>query len=216
MTEDINTTKTFTEEEARVLACLMEKQLTTPNNYPLTLNSLMLACNQKSNREPVMQLSEGRVGNIVNHLADDQLTSIEYGERANKVYHKMRGHFSLDIKQQAILCVLMLRKPQTLNDIKTRTARMAEFASVEDIKKTLDNLINQEQPLVVLLPKGHGRREDRYTHLLCGEVKDELPLAMSNTRFAEEESNTEKLEKRIDELENRLAILEERLLEVSS
>lgn len=216
MTEnmDTNATKIFTPEEARILACLMEKQLTTPNNYPLTLNSLMLACNQKSNREPVMQLPEGRVGNIVNQLTDRELTSIEYGERANKVYHKMRGYFSLDIKQQAALCVLMLRKPQTLNDIKTRTARMVDFANIEEVKETLDTLIQREEALAILLPKGNGRREDRYTHLLCGEVKDELPLAMSNTRFTEEET-TQKLEQRIEALEKRLAELEEQLLEVS-
>jgi uncharacterized protein YceH (UPF0502 family) len=215
MTENMDTIETFTSEEARVLACLMEKQLTTPNNYPLTLNSLMLACNQKSNREPVMQLSEGRVGNLVNHLTDSELTSIEYGERANKVYHKMRGYFSLDIKQQAILCVLMLRKPQTLNDIKTRTARMVEFANTEEVKETLDTLIQREKALAVLLPKGNGRREDRYTHLLCGEVKDELPLAMSNTRFAEDDDTTQRLEQRIEALEKRLSVLEKQLLEVS-
>jgi uncharacterized protein YceH (UPF0502 family) len=208
MSDNPETSIVFTPEEARILACLMEKQLTTPNNYPLTFNSLMLACNQKSNREPVMSLSEGDVGKVVNHLADKKLTRIEYGDRANKVFHAMRGSFSLNEKQQALLSVLMLRKPQTLNDLKTRTARMVEFEDNEELKESLTDLIEREDPLVILLPKGNGRREDRYSHLLCGDVIDDTPPTNTTSKTSTRNDHMQNLEKRIDELEARMEKLE--------
>ena len=129
--------------EARIVAVLMEKELTTPNNYPLTLNSLMLACNQKSNREPVMELTEGQVGNQVNKLADRGLLFVEYGERALRISHKARSNYKLDRKQQAVMAVLMLRAPQTSNEILIRTARMADFSGVDEIQQILEELIER-------------------------------------------------------------------------
>ena len=207
---------TLTHEEARVLAALMEKQLTTPKNYPLTLNSLMLACNQKSNREPVMKLMEGQVGKLVNTLADRDLTSIEYGDRANRIFHKMRGAFSLDQSQQAVLTVLMLRKPQTLNDIKTRTTRMADFSSNAEIVEILEEFMSRETPLAICLAKGNGRREDRYTHLLCGEVDEEtiaVETPANTVKFNEkvEHDKKEDFLLRISKLEDRLDALEKAL-----
>ena len=163
----------FTAIEARIIAALMEKHLTTPNNYPLTMNSLKNACNQKSNREPVMNLSEGQIGHIINELVERKLAGLEYGDRANKITHRVCTELDIDHKQQAILTVLLLRKPQTLNDIKTRTARMVDFANIDEVHNTINSMIERKKPLAILIPKGSRRREDRYTHTLCGEVKIE-------------------------------------------
>jgi uncharacterized protein YceH (UPF0502 family) len=158
----------FAAEEARVAACLMEKELTTPDNYPLTIHSLTLACNQKSSREPVMNLTEGQVGNIVNLLAERDLLRVDYAGRAPRVSHRIHRHFHLDRAQQAVLAVLMLRRPQTLNDIRSRTERMAGFDDTEAVRAVVDDLAGRDPPLTILLPRGPGQREDRYFHLLCG------------------------------------------------
>jgi len=202
----------FTPIEARVIAALMEKHLTTPNNYPLTMNSLTNACNQKSNREPVMNLTEGQIGHTINELVERKLAGLEYGERANKITHRVCSELEIGRKQQAILTVLMLRKPQTLNDIKIRTARMVEFSDLEDLHDTINNLINRDKPLAVLIPKGAGRREDRYTHILCGEIEIEdsnMESAISLPTIPEDENRFNALEARIAVLEARLGIKNE-------
>lgn len=203
----------FSREEARIIASLMEKELTTPNNYPLTLNSLLAACNQKSNRDPVMEMTEGQVGNFVNRMADKGLLFIEYGERAIRISHKARSNFSLDRKQQAILAVLMLRDPQTLNDILTRTTRMVDFSGSDEILRVVEDFIARRPPLAVRFPKGEGRREDRYSHLLCGEP--EIPANARPSRGGTRDSSAATeidrltaLEKRVSELEEKIRILE--------
>ena len=205
-TEAEETKAYFTAIEARVIGALMEKHLTTPKNYPLTINSLTNACNQKSNREPVMKLTEGQIGHTINLLVERKLAGLDYGERANKVTHRVCTELDIDRKQQAILSVLMLHKPQTLNDIKARTARMVEFSSVEEIQKSINNMIDREMPLAVLIPKGSGRREDRYAHTLCGEVNvadiEKDPNILTNLPLENE---------RLDAIEARLRVIEERL-----
>lgn len=196
----------FTLLEARVIAVLMEKHLATPNNYPLTMNSLTNACNQKSNREPVMNLTEGQVGHTVNQLVERKLVGIEYGDRASKITHRVSTALDIDRKQQAILAVLMLRKPQTLNDIKVRTARMAEFTDIEDLTGAVNSLINRPKPLAVIIPKGPGRREDRYAHTLCGEVEVE-----AITRTLTDDAGITVDNERLDALEARIAAIEDRL-----
>ena len=197
----------FTLMEARIIASLMEKHLTTPNNYPLTMNSLKNACNQKSNREPVMNLTEGQIGRVVNELVERKLVGLEYGDRASKITHRVCVELDIDRKQQAILTVLMLRKPQTLNDLKTRTGRMADFSDLEDVQGTINSLIEKDRSLAILIPKGAGRREDRYAHTLCGDIKIE--------DIAQETRVVEKLpavdNDRFDILEARIAVLEEKL-----
>ena len=202
----------FNPQEARVIACLMEKQLTTPKNYPLTLNSLTLACNQKSSREPVMTLSEGQVGHIVNSLSDQEFIAIEYGERANRFKHKMKQRLNLDRKQQAILTVLMLRGPQTLNEVKVRTSRMDDFSSDDEIVEILEDFMTREKPFALLLSSTSGQREDRYTHTLCGEVQIEQikQIEQSTPKSATEAPDRlQKLEQRIGALEERLQALED-------
>ena len=200
----------FSAVEARLLACLMEKEMTTPDNYPLTLNSLVLACNQKSNREPVMQLTEGEVGHVARSLSDRHFIKIEYSGRTQKLTHKMKLELDIDQKQQALLTVMLLRSPMTLNDLRARTSRMAEFDDLDDIELTLEIMNDRRKPMVQFIPKGPGQREDRYTHLLCGEID------LSAFQAAPSSSNSNKssvplLEQRIDELEQRVKTLEQQL-----
>lgn len=207
-----NKLKILSEEQLRVLGCLMEKHLATPKNYPLTINSLMLACNQKTNREPVMNLSEGQVGHIVKELVEMDLAGIDYGSRTNKISHRANGKITENRNQQAILCMLMLRAPLTLNDIKARTERMVKFESIEDIHTLLEEMMNKDKSLVTVIPKGSGQREDRYTHLLCGEPDYELPRLSSiksepNSSKVPESSKYQELEARIAKLEEQMTIL---------
>jgi len=214
-----NTTQyELTAEQARVFACLIEKHLATPNNYPLTINSLMLACNQKSNRHPVMSLTEGQVAHISNELTELEFARVEYGERANKVTHLAMRALNMNREQAAILCMLVLREPLTLNDIKARTEKMVGFSDIESVAEVVNTLVDRERPLVVLLPKTSGRREDRYTHLLCGDIDIESITPNTNTFQTTVELNeiTDKKismtqDSRIDELEKRIAALEEKL-----
>jgi len=196
----------FSAIEARVIGALMEKHLTTPQNYPLTTNSLVNACNQKSNREPVMKLTEGQIGHTVNALVDRKLAGIDYGERANKITHRVCNELDIDRKQQALLTVMLLRSSQTLNDLKTRTARMVDFDDLNDLHNSLNAMIDRDSPLAVLIPKGSGRREERYTHLLCGEVdisaiEKDKPIAIMPEMDNE----------RLDAIEARIAVIEEKL-----
>lgn len=194
----------FDANEARVMAALMEKQLTTPNNYPLSMNALLLACNQKTNRVPVMNLTEGEVGHTVNQLEARKLVGVDYGGRATHVTHRVMTAFDIDRKQQAVLAVLMVREPLTLNDIKTKTGRMADFSGVDEVLAVIESLVERDQPLVIRLPKGPGSREDRFTHLLCGEVDISMPLSKvksSSTAKVEQASRLDELEARIEQLE---------------
>ncbi|TDR14652.1 YceH family protein [Marinicella litoralis] len=199
-----NTAPFFTDLEARIVACLMEKQLTTPNNYPLSMNSLLLACNQKTNRVPVMNLTEGEVGHAVSQLEGRNLVGVDYGGRANHVTHRVMTEFAINRKQQAILAVLMVREPLTLNDIKTKTGRMEDFAGVDEVAQVLQSLIDREEPLVICLPKGPGRREDRFTHLLCGEVDVTSVQGPVKAVSTSKSSRLDELEQRVLELENKV------------
>ncbi|MFC3194490.1 YceH family protein [Marinicella sediminis] len=190
--------------EARVLACLMEKQLTTPNNYPLSMNSLLLACNQKTNRVPVMNLTEGQLGHTVNQLEDRKLVGVDYGGRANHVTHRVLTDWHIDRKQQAILAVLMVREPVTLNDIKTKTGRMEDFDGIDEVRTVLESLIDRDEPLVVRLPKAPGSREERYTHLLCGEVDAEEVLTQVKAVSTAKADRIDALEQRVEQLEEQV------------
>ena len=207
---DDQDTPTFSPAEARVLACLMEKELVTPDNYPLTVNSLTLACNQKSNREPVMNLSPGEVGHLANELAKRDLVRVEHGERAPRITHRMHRAYARNPAQQAVLAVLMLRRPQTLNEIRIRTERMVKFDGPEAALEVLEDLMRRNPPLAVCLPKGAGQREDRYAHTLCGPVEYEPAPGPAEADPARR-SRMESLEARIEVLETQLADLLERL-----
>ena len=206
----------FTQLEARVIASLMEKQLTTPNNYPLTLNSLVLACNQKSNREPVMNLTQGQVEHTINTLQTRGLSSIDYAGRASHVTHRVMNELKLDQKKQSILTVLMLRAPQTLNEIKMRTNRMVDFEDVNEIKSTLDEMISHEDSYIIQIPKATGSREDRYSHTLCGEIKIEAPTATNSTPTSTPPLISTQSTNELESLLNRLKKLETRVEELKN
>lgn len=159
------------DQEARIVASLAEKFLTTPDNYPLTLNSVCLACNQKSNREPVMNLVSGDVLRSLRALEEQKLITVYQSGRAEKFAHRFAKKLGVEQAALSLLTVLVLRGPQTLAELKTRTARMVDFEDLDDVELALDELIERDPPLVKNLGKLNGQREGRYAHLLRGDVK---------------------------------------------
>ena len=174
------------ENEARILGSLVEKQLTTPEYYPLTLNALVNACNQKNNREPVMSLGEGAVSTSVELLRDRNLIYVFYGStsRVPKYKHMLPSVYELEPSETAVMAVLLLRGPQTLGELRTRTERMHNFAGLGEVQETLDGLSRREEPLVVKLPVLPGQKEARFAHTLSGEIDVEALAAAHPTRSA--------------------------------
>jgi uncharacterized protein len=167
----------LTDVEVRVLGSLIEKEHTTPDNYPLSLNALTVACNQSSNRDPVMSLDESTISAAVHDLRSRSLVRaiIHSGGRVTKFRHLMDENMGLVRRQLAVMCVLMLRGPQTTGEIRTRTQRLHDFADLDDLESTLDGLIERESPLVARLPRRAGQKEVRYAQLLAGEVTYDTP-----------------------------------------
>ena len=165
-------TEKLTEIEARVIGALIEKQLTTPEYYPLTLNALVAACNQKTNREPVVSYSEQTVQKSLDDLRERNLAYVFYGStsRVPKYKHILDKVYELDAPETAVLCVLMLRGAQTLGELRERTGRLYEFSGLGEVSETLDGLMRKDEPLVVKLERQPGQKEVRYAHLLSGEV----------------------------------------------
>ena len=158
----------LTDSQARVLGCLMEKQMTTPDYYPLTLKALQAACNQKSSRVPVMDLSLGQTGSIVNELRAEGLVTARMDGRADRYEQHLSRKFKFTTKERALICVLMLRGPQTVNELRIHTGRMVDFDSPQDVMDTINQLHNREEPLTMKLPRASGQREERFAQLLCG------------------------------------------------
>lgn len=220
-TEHIPTTDAPSEEqallnamEARVLGSLMEKQLTTPDQYPLTLNSLQLACNQKTSREPVSNYDSGPLQRCVSELQDRQLIAVDYGSRAARYDQRLTRVLSVDKATQAILTVLLLRGAQTLAEILTRTQRMVEFGSPQALEEKLQSLCAKTKPLVVHIPRQAGQREDRYTHLLCGQPDLTAIAALQSASTSPSKNsggNDEQLEQKIRQLESRIELLEKQV-----
>ena len=157
-------------EETRIIGSLIEKEFATPEYYPLTINSLTTACNQKSSRNPVVTFEEALVEITVQKLRDKGLASKITGPdmRVPKYRQIFSQHFELTKPQIAVMCILFLRGPQTVGEIKSRSYRIYEFKDLSETEETLSELINRDEPFVVKLPKDSGR-ESRYTHLFCGE-----------------------------------------------
>jgi len=163
----------LTDIEVRVLGALVEKQVTTPEYYPLTINSLMLACNQKNNRNPITAYSEEQVAQTVENLREKNLAYVFYGStsRVPKYKHVMTEVLHLSQPQLALMCVLMLRGSQTAGELRERASRLHEFFSLEEVEATLNSLISREpETLVTRLPRQVGQKEIRFAHLLAGEV----------------------------------------------
>lgn len=172
--------------EARVLGSLVEKQVTTPEYYPLTLNSLTLACNQKNNRTPVTSYDETTVAQALETLREKNLAYVFYGStsRVPKYKHVLPEVMHLSAPELALICVLLLRGPQTTGELATRAFRLHEFSGLEEVESTLNSLISREpDPLVRRLPRQPGQKETRFAHLLSGEPKVEA-LAEAETSSA--------------------------------
>jgi uncharacterized protein YceH (UPF0502 family) len=156
---------------ARVLGSLVEKEITTPEYYPLSLNALANACNQKNNREPVMNLDEDQIRQALHQLEDDGLAGPARGtdSRVAKYEHRMQEVFNFTRGEIAVVCVLLLRGPQTPGELRGRTERMHRFEELSDVQSALQRLMQREPPLVKVLPRQPGTKEARYAHLFSGE-----------------------------------------------
>jgi uncharacterized protein len=157
--------------ETRVLGSLIEKDITTPDYYPLSLNALVNACNQKNNREPVMTLDESAVSEALSSLQEQRFAGPASGadSRVTKFEHRLQEVFNFDRREIAIICVLLLRGPQTPGELRGRTDRMYHFDALEDVVSTLDRLAQRQPSLTRILPRQPGTKESRYTHLFSGE-----------------------------------------------
>lgn len=194
--------------EIRILGSLIEKQATSPETYPLTLNALVIACNQKTSREPVMNLTQGQVGQSLRALEGRGFTKLVMGSRADRWEHKVDKALELVPAQVILTGLLFLRGPQTVNELLTRSARMHEFEDAEQVVHQLERLI--ARGLALLIPRQAGQREDRYMHALGDPADIEVILA-ARQNPAERSAGSGVSVERIEELEARIAALEERL-----
>src|SRR3984957_12761290 len=165
-------TNILTAVEARVLGALIEKDITTPDYYPLSLNALVNACNQKNNRDPVMTLDEESVRRALATLQEKRMAGPASGadSRVTKFEHRLQEVFNFDRREIAVLCVLLLRGPQTPGELRSRTDRMYRFEALDDVVSTLDRLAQREPALVAILPRQPGTKESRYMHLFAGDA----------------------------------------------
>lgn len=198
----------LTDAEARVLGSLVEKQLTTPEYYPLTLNALTAACNQKSNRDPVVSFDETAIMGAIDSLRDKNLVYLYYGSssRTVKYKHMLPSVYDLDAAGVAVVAVLLLRGPQTIGELRERTGRLHEFGGLGEVQETLDGLSRRDEPLVVKLERQPGQKEARYAHLLCGEIDQEKILIKEKpVASAKDDGRLEQLENEVSRLRDELA-----------
>lgn len=202
----------MTPVQQRVVGCLVEKELTTPDQYPLSMNALLAACNQTTNRDPVVQLDERVVSNALENLKADGMVRVVFsrGNRVDKYRHVLPEALGLDRPGLALLTVLLLRGPQTAAELRARTERLHAFAGGDDVEAVLSGLAEREPALVTLLPRQPGRKEPRWAHLLgaaaaAAPAPDEPPAvalvaAPDDDRLAALEQRVAALEARLDEL----------------
>jgi uncharacterized protein YceH (UPF0502 family) len=193
--------------ELRIMACLVEKEITTPDYYPLTLNSLTAACNQKSNRNPVGSYDEAGVERGLDELRRKGMVQMSHapGSRTAKYRHSFLENYQLIPREAAILCELMLRGPQTVGELRTHAGRMYEFKDLHEVEETLHDLKERGQPLVVKLGRQPGKREERYMHLLSGmerarEYEQAAPAEAGPPQAQEGSERIAKLEGEVAEL----------------
>ena len=206
----------LTETEVRVLGSLIEKQLTTPENYPLTLNSLVAACNQKSNRDPVVSYDENTVTAALDTLRDKNLVYTFHGStsRVVKYKHMFPNVYEIDAAAVAVMDVLMLRGPQTVGEIRGRTDRLYDFSGLSEVQETLDKLAHRDEPLIVRLERQVGQKDARYAHLLSGEIDvASLPVARERTATAGQSERVDALVAEIESLKGDLASFREEFAE---
>lgn len=209
---------TLSAEQCRIIGVMLEKETTTPEQYPLSLNGITTGCNQKSNREPVMSLSESDVQNVVDELVQMNQLMVDQkaSTRVNKYFHRFCdtefGNLKFTPQQRAVICVLFLRGPQTPGELRTRTNRLADFADVSEVENTLNQLQDLNgQTLVRKLEREPGKRESRYVHLLS-DVDDssfsQAAIAQAEVMPSQEQAS---LAQRVTELEQQVASLTEQI-----
>lgn len=192
----------LTDVEVRVLGSLIEKQLTTPEYYPLTLNALTAACNQKSNRDPVVNYDDTTILAAIDSLRDRNLVYLYYGStsRAVKYKHMVNSVYELGPAGVSVMAVLFLRGAQTIGELRERTGRLHEFSSLGEVQETLDELARRDEPLVVKLERQPGQKEARFAHLLSGEVDAAAVAAPAASVAVAADGRIEKLEKEVESL----------------
>jgi hypothetical protein len=215
----------FTPNEARVIGCLIEKEITTPDQYPLSLNALTNACNQKTNREPVLDLSEAEVQQSVDSLMKKYMVSDKsagYGGRVTKYKHRFCntefGSLKFTKQELGVICVMLLRGPQTPGELRSRTNRLCEFADAEEVESTLRGLLTREDgPFIARLAKAPGARESRYAHLFSGALVSaaEPAAAEAPNTGAADPSNAPTLSQRVSALEELVAELKAKIAALS-
>ncbi len=203
----------LTDVEVRVLGSLVEKDITTPDYYPLSLNALVNACNQKSNREPVLELDEDAVRAALRGLQDDGLAGPAGGadSRVTKYEHRLQEVFNFDRREIAVIAVLLLRGAQTPGELRGRTERMYRFEEIADVQGTLQRLTQRDPPLARMLPRQPGTKESRYVHLFSGDIhsEDVEPSASPTAALPAEDERIATLEQQVQELRGQLAELKQ-------
>jgi uncharacterized protein YceH (UPF0502 family) len=206
----------LTENEVRVLGALIEKDITTPEYYPLSLNALVNACNQKSNRDPVMQLDEDAVRDAVEGLQQDRLAGPAGGadSRVTKYEHRLQEVYNFTRPEIAVLCVLLLRGPQTPGELRGRGERMHRFEALEDVQSALQKLMQREPPLAKVLARQPGTKESRYAHLMAGDVGETMgpaQIGAAAERGPAEEERIARLEAEVAELRREVGGVKDQL-----
>jgi len=202
--------------EVRVLGALIEKEITTPEYYPMSLNALTNACNQKSNRDPVMELSENDVFAAIESLKDKRLgwQFSSAGGRVPKYEHNLRSLFSFSKEETAVICVLMLRGPQTIGEIRMRSDRMCSFATLDETESTIRNLISRNDgPFVIELERQPGRKESRFMHLFAGQPHSAAEESNDEVSDQQKSGSENKID-RVSVLETEVALLRTELNEL--
>jgi uncharacterized protein YceH (UPF0502 family) len=207
----------LSEAEARVLGCLVEKEITTPEYYPLSLNALLHACNQKSNRDPLMNLDEDALRSALRSLSDEAIVRSAGGDsRVAKYEHRLAEMFNFTRPETAILCELLLRGPQTPGELRSRAERMHPFEDLSVVHTALKHLMEREPPLVELLPRQAGRKEARYAHLLSGnaEAQPVQPIPeMLISKVSADAGQVAQLKRDVEDLQRELADLKRQFAE---
>ena len=206
-TTDETAALVLTTAEARVLGCLIEKEATTPDAYPLTVNAAQVAANQKTARDPVMALNVGDVNHALRQLEQKGLAKQVFSSRAERYEHRADKALDLSKQQLTLVGLLLLRGPQTVHELLARSERLASFNDAEDVRHHLDRLIQRQPALVQQIPRGPGQREDRYVHLLSGAIDVAAVTARIASSSSSSEASTPALEARVQALENEVAEL---------
>ena len=197
----------LTATEARVLGCLIEKEATTPDAYPLTVNAAQVAANQKTARDPVMAINTGDVNHALRQLEQKGLAKQVFSSRAERYEHRADKALDLSKQQLTLVGLLLLRGPQTVHELLARSERLASFNDADDVRHHLDRLIQRQPALVQQIPRGPGQREDRYVHLLSGAVDVAAVTARIASSSSSSEASSPALEARVQALENEVAEL---------